>query len=225
MNTLVTSRIVLLAALAAVLATLYATGAFEWVADVDRVRASLESLGNWGPLLYVLAFAFLCPFFVPGIAFVIPGAVVFGYPELLLYSWIGAVGAGIVGFTFARTLGRSFVEKHMPPVLHRYDQRLADNGVRTVILVRLTLFLAPPGHWALGLSRVRLSEFLVGTAIGFIPGIALLTYTVAFLGSSLGPWLMAQPVWAWLALAAAILGVLLLVLRLGIRLATSAAAD
>ena len=63
----------------------------------------------------------------------------------------------------------------------------------TVILIRLTLFITPPAHWLLGLSKVRFIPFLIGTAIGFIPGMALLTYTVVFFGESMGDWIVDRP--------------------------------
>jgi phospholipase D1/2 len=81
----------------------------------------------------------------------------------------------------------------MPKRLRRYDERLATHGLQTVILIRATLFLAPPAHWLLGLSQVRFTQFLLGTAIGFLPGIALLTYLTVSLGESLGEWIEKRP--------------------------------
>ncbi len=197
-------RIALGVLLVGLVALLWATGFFAWVQDVEQVRAALDGLGPWAPVLYVLAFSLLEPLFVPAIVFIIPGAVIFPYWQLLLLSWLGAVGAGVVGFGYARTLGRGFVDRHLPPALRRYDDRLARNGLRTVIFVRLTLFLAPPAHWLLGLSRVDFKSFLVGTAIGFVPGIALLTYVVAFVGGSVLDGLGDQPRHVWVGVAAAL---------------------
>ncbi|MCP4003861.1 MAG: TVP38/TMEM64 family protein [bacterium] len=183
----------MLSGVAALIGVLYLFGLFELVRDPERARAALEGLGMWAPVLYVLSFAALEPFFVPALAFIIPGAVVFSFPTLFLLSWLASVGAGIVGFSFARFLGRDFVETRLPKGLHRYDRRLATKGLQTVILIRLTLFLAPPAHWLLGLSQVRFSSFVIGSALGFIPGIALLTYLVVFVGETLGDWIADRP--------------------------------
>ena len=164
----------------------------------------LLDLGIWAPILYVLGFSLLEPFFVPGIAFMIPGAFVWSFPELFALSWLGSIGAGVVGFGFARHLGREYVEQHLPDRFRKYDQKLANRGLRTVILVRLTLFLAPPAHWLLGLSRVDFGRFVLGTAIGFLPGIAALTYVVVFVGGTLGDWFGAQPREVWIAAGAAV---------------------
>ena len=192
-------KIAALGAVAGVLGALYASGFFELLQQPERVRAILEGLGPWAPVLFVAAFSLLEPFFIPGIAFMIPGSLIFSYPELFLLSWLGSIGAGVVGFSFARFVGRDFVEGRLPARMHSYDERLARNGLRTVILVRLTLFLAPPAHWLLGLSQVRFGAFVLGTAIGFLPGIALLSYLVVFVGESLGDWLAGRPAGFWLA--------------------------
>ncbi|MCH2173005.1 VTT domain-containing protein [Myxococcota bacterium] len=186
-------RVGLLLAITGLIAALYSTGLLELAGNPERARAILEGLGIWAPVLYVLAFSLLEPFFVPGLAFIIPGALVFPFPELFVLSWLGSIGAGIVGFGFARFMGRDFVDKRLPPRFRKYDQRLASHGLQTVILVRLTLFLTPPAHWLLGLSQVRFGTFVLGTVIGFIPGIAISTYLVAFMGESLAQWLQDRP--------------------------------
>jgi len=201
----------MLAVLAGVGGWLYQQGLFELIRQPEVARGALEGLGPWAPILYVLAFACLEPFFVPGVAFMIPGALFFPYPVLFLLSWLCSVGAGIVGFSFARFLARDFVESRIPERMRVYDERLATKGLQTVILVRLTMFLIPPGHWLLGLSQVRFTSFLAGTAIGFLPGIAALTYLTAVVGESLGDWIAAQPPAFFAALV--LVWVLLLQLR------------
>jgi uncharacterized membrane protein YdjX (TVP38/TMEM64 family) len=186
-------RVVLVAGIAAILGALYSSGFFDLISDADLARAALEELGIWAPILYVVAFAMLEPFFIPGLAFMIPGAVVFSFPELFVLSWLGSIGAGIVGFSFARFVGREFVENRLPDRLRRYDEQLATHGLRTVILVRVMLFLAPPAHWLLGLSQVRFAPFVLGTAIGFVPGIGLAAYLIVFVGESLGEWISSLP--------------------------------
>lgn len=181
------------AGIAGILGTLYFSGFFELLTDPDRAQAALERLGIWAPILYVVAFALLEPFFIPGLAFMIPGGFVFSFPELFVLSWLGSIGAGIVGFSFARFIGREFVESRLPDRLRTYDERLATRGLRTVIWVRMMLFLAPPAHWLLGLSKVRFAPFVLGTAIGFVPGIGLAAYLIVFVGESLGEWIRDLP--------------------------------
>ena len=148
------------------------------LADVDhqQVREWLRASGPWGPALFLICFALLEPLGVPGILFVVPASFVWPPWLAFLLSWLGAVSAGIVGFATARWLARDWVAERLPEGLRAWDERLEERGLWPVIVVRLLFFLAPPAHWVLGLSRVRPSVFLLGSAIGFVPGIAVLSF-------------------------------------------------
>jgi uncharacterized membrane protein YdjX (TVP38/TMEM64 family) len=186
-------------AVGGILAAGYGLGLFDLLQDTERATGLLRDLGGWGYALYVLAFALLEPFFIPGILFILPAALTWPAWLALTLSLIGSVGAGVVGFGFARFLARDWVSQRIPQRLHRWDARLEERGLQTVILVRLVLFLMPPAHWALGISRVRFAPFLLGTTIGFIPGVAALTY----LSRGIVDWLRDQPDGRWQAFAIA----------------------
>lgn len=190
MNTSRWLRVGLLLAVVSAVLLAWASGVGQYL-EVERFESLLRDLGIWGPVLYVLSFALLEPFGVLGIIFVVPGSLVWDWGTLFLLSWLGSVGAGIVGFSFARTIGREWVTQHLPERLHAYDERLASQGLRTVIFVRLVFFIMPPAHWALGLSRVSFGTFVLGTAIGFLPGMALFTYA----GKSVVDRISDQPPW------------------------------
>ena len=178
-------RVTLLVAVGLMLAAAQQLGLFDLLRDGERLTEALRSQGAWGYALYVLSFALLEPFFVPGVLFVIPAAMVWPLPLAFALSLLGSIGAGIVGFGFARFLAREWVSQRIPERLHRWDERLEHRGLQTVILVRLLLFLMPLAHWALGVSRVRFTPFVFGTAVGFVPGIAVLTY----LGEGIADWI------------------------------------
>jgi len=185
-------------------------GLFELTSQPERVRALLAESGVWGPLLFTLAFGLLEPFGVPGILFVVPATLAWPLGTAFALCWLGSVLAGIVGFGFARSIGRDWVTAHLPERLRAYDQRLAERGLQTVIVVRLLFFLAPPAHWALGLSRVRFAPFVLGSALGFLPGIAGLV----FFGKGALALLGEQPRAVWLAVAIAAGAVFVLVRQL-----------
>lgn len=165
--------LLLLALLVLSLVGAWAAGWFEGL-DRERVTELIHAAGPWGPVVFVAAFALLEPFGAPGVLFAVPASWVWPMPEAFALSWLGAVGAGCVGFFFARTIGRDWVEAHLPDRFRRFDERLATRGLVTVIVVRLVFFLAPPAHWVLGLSPVRVTPFVLGTFIGFAPGIFVL---------------------------------------------------
>jgi uncharacterized membrane protein YdjX (TVP38/TMEM64 family) len=177
----------------------WASGWFAQL-DSDSVEGWIRSAGPWGPVLYVALFVMLEPFGVPGIVFVLPGGLVWDWPTLFALTWCGAVGAGIVGFLFARTLGRDWVERRLSERARAYDAALAENGLRTVILIRLLFFIAPWAHWLLGLSRVGFRDFVIGTVIGLAPMMALFTW----LGGNSVEWISERPVLAIAGLVAVV---------------------
>ena len=84
----------------------------------------------------------------------------------------------------------------LPERLRGYDAKAALRPLVTVIAVRLLFFLFPPAHWVFGLSTVRFGPFVLGTAIGFAPGMLLLT----LVGKGVFEWMLAQPPWVSLVL-------------------------
>lgn len=153
---------------------LYTSGLWQqW--NPELAGAYLESLGLWGPALFVAAFALANGLGSPGFLFVLPAVAVWPTPVALGLVWLGAIGAGCVGFAFARTIGRDWVAAHLPNNLQHLDGRIAEKGVQTVVFVRLTLFLLSASHWALGLTAIRPRAFLVGSIVGFLPPVVLWT--------------------------------------------------
>ncbi len=155
----------------------------------DGVREIFEALGPWAPVLYVVSFALLEPFGAMGILFVGPGSLIWSWPELFVLSWLGAVGAGVVGFSFARWLGRDWVAARIPARLLAYEAQLERRPLLGVTLLRTFLFLWPPVHWMLGLSRVRFAPYLIGSAVGFVLPMAAFTW----LGKSIADEVLSQP--------------------------------
>jgi uncharacterized membrane protein YdjX (TVP38/TMEM64 family) len=192
-------RALLLVGLAALALGVWSLGLHQEV-ERERLREAVTAAGPWGPILFVALFSLLEAFGVPGLVFIAVAIVVWPPWQAFPLIWAGSVGAGCVGFVFARTLGRRWVAAHLPERFRRVDARLATSGLRYVIAVRVLFYLATPAHWLLGLSGVPLRTVLVGSAIGFLPGAAVW----AFAGGSLFEWISAQPPTAWVAAGAAV---------------------
>jgi uncharacterized membrane protein YdjX (TVP38/TMEM64 family) len=168
-------RIALLVGLLA-LALLALSGGLAERLEPSAIGSLLRDSGPWGPAVFVALFSLGNGLGLPGAVFLIPAVAVWPIAEAFLWVWLGAIGAGLVGYGFARTVGRDFVEARLPVRLRDLDARASQRAVRTVALIRLTLFLLAPAHWALGLSSIRLGPYLAGTALGFLPGAAFWTF-------------------------------------------------
>ena len=167
------------------------------------MRGLVEDAGWWGPVLLIALFGLEGLGVVPAFPFLLTAAAIWPPAEALAINMIGALWASLVGFTYARTLGREFIAERLPERMRRFERRIAERAIPTVIVIRLIFFLAPYAHWALGLSPVSLRAYLVGTAIGYVPWVVAFT----FFGGVLVEWASRQPVEFWIVVgAAAVLG-------------------
>jgi uncharacterized membrane protein YdjX (TVP38/TMEM64 family) len=138
------------------------------------MHALLAESGAWGPLIYVAAFAVFEALGVPGAVFEIPASLAWPAEVAVTLSVFGATLAGILSFGMARWFVGDFARRHLPARLRRFTAQAALNPLRTVLVVRLLFFTAAPAHWALGVSGVPLAPFVIGSLIGFVPGMVVL---------------------------------------------------
>jgi uncharacterized membrane protein YdjX (TVP38/TMEM64 family) len=199
------NRLIVLSMILAIVALGYFSGLFQYLAP-DRMRELLVGAGVWGPVVIVVLFTLLEPFGTPGALFMLASATLWPFWFALMVNGLGALGAGMFGFAFARYLGRDWVEARMSERLRRWDDRLSSSGIGIVILFRMVFFLNPASHWALGLSRVPLSTAILGTAIGYTPWVILWTY----FGAQILDWFEAQSVGMWIAVAVAVVAIVVL---------------
>lgn len=122
-------------------------------------------------------------------------AIVFGPMESVLYSLAGCLLSAALSYAIGRRLGRETVRKVAGGRLNRLSKRLAKRGVLTVVLVRLVP-VAPFSvvNMVAGASHIAFRDYLIGTAVGMIPGIVLVTL---FCDSLAG--VMREPQWQDLA--------------------------
>ncbi|RLE18739.1 MAG: TVP38/TMEM64 family protein, partial [Actinobacteria bacterium] len=138
-----------------------------------NVEHLLTDTGALGPMVFILAMWCTQPLGVPGFVYMVPAGIVWPLPLALAVSWIGNLGASYIAFSFARWFGRDWVRYRIPPRMHRYDDQLEQGGLRPVILIRLIFGQLPPADWLLGVTKVSQRNFIIGTAIGIIPGVVL----------------------------------------------------
>lgn len=191
-------RLLLLTLVVASAVFAWATGLHEKV-GMEMTRELVHGAGAWGPLLFIVLFG-LEGLGVPGVVFMVAAIAIWPPSLAFLYNFLGAQMAGLVGFGFARWVGREWVAERLPDKVRRYEARIEDRGLATVIVVRLVFFLAPPAHWLLGLSPVRFRDYLLGTAIGMLPWLVAVSYG----GSHALRWLADQPPTTWMMLTAAV---------------------
>lgn len=147
-------------------------------------QARVEGLGPWGPLAFVAGYALAVLAFVPGSLLTLAGGAVFGLAHGTVYVFVAALIGATLAFLVARHLARPWVERRIAadPRFAAIDRAIAAQGGRIVFLLRLSPLL-PFNllNYALGLTRVRLRDYVLASA-GMLPGTLLYVYSGSLAG-------------------------------------------
>ena len=115
---------------------------------------------------------------MPMTAFIGATIVVFGAFPGGAYALFGGLANAAVIYAIGRFAGRAAVERYGGDRVNRLSRELARRGVVAMALVR---FLPAPFsliNLLAGASQIRFSDFMLGTALGLVPVIALLALVV-----------------------------------------------
>jgi uncharacterized membrane protein YdjX (TVP38/TMEM64 family) len=155
-------------------------GVFELFADPARMKSALLDMGAAGYAAYLAVFAFLQPVGVPGIALTIGASYVWPKPIAFALSLVGSVLASTTGFLFARFVARDWIAANMPARFRGYDERIASRGFATAFFLRLVFMMNPFLHGLFGISKVRFRSYVLGSLLGYVPGLVLWVWASAW---------------------------------------------
>jgi uncharacterized membrane protein YdjX (TVP38/TMEM64 family) len=170
----------------------WASGLYEH-ATPERVAELVAGAGLFGPLAFVALFAAAETVQVPGLLFMFAASALWPPSVAIPTAYAGALAASLFVFFLSRRIVPAGARERLPEWLLRYEARLDTHGLQTVIGLRLVLFLLPAVHWLLGASRISFRDYLLGSAIGLLPGVVayvLLGREALAHWDALGPWLL-----------------------------------
>jgi uncharacterized membrane protein YdjX (TVP38/TMEM64 family) len=185
-------------------------GVFAAFSDPKGLAARLVALGAWGYLAFIVAYALLQPFGLPGTVFIVAAPLIWPWPVAFALSLAGTKAASVVGFSFARFIAREAVVKNIPARFLEYDEALARRAFVTVFTLRLIFWMPPLLHAFFGVSKVRFGTHFWGSLVGYL----IPLFLVSFFGQRLFDLARATPLWVWGALAGALVMVATTVLVL-----------
>ncbi|MDN5932720.1 MAG: VTT domain-containing protein [Pseudonocardia sp.] len=141
------------------------------IPPVEDVRAWVAAAGWAGPVVYAGLYAVLALTPAPATVLSIAAGVLFGLAGGLAVVMAGALLSAVGAFGLSRGLGRRAVERVDSDRLRRLDALLRRRGLLAVIGVRLVPLLPFNAlNYLCGLSAVRTRDYVVGTAVGILPG-------------------------------------------------------
>ncbi|MDB5863075.1 MAG: rane protein [Betaproteobacteria bacterium] len=147
----------------------------EWIAIDSLVRmAHALQDSPIAPLAVLAGYVVAGLLVVPVTALIIATGIVFGPLLGGVYALAGALLSAAVTYWIGAHLGRNAVRHLAGHGLNRITKRLARKGVFAIAVIRL-LPIAPYSvvNVVIGASHIRLRDFLLGTALGMAPGIAI----------------------------------------------------
>jgi uncharacterized membrane protein YdjX (TVP38/TMEM64 family) len=181
----------------------------ELLTDLER---SDLARGLLAPLITIGVFTLASVVLVPVTFLITATAFMFDPLPSILYSLSGSFVAGIVTFLLGRLLGQQMLNKLLGSRWNELTHRLAEEGFVAVAAARIL----PLGPFTIvnmvaGSTRIRFSDFAIGTLIGMLPG----TLAICLFADRIRS-IVRQPTWqaiVVLLLIAVGFGVLLMLVR------------
>lgn len=114
----------------------------------------------------------------PVTAMILATAIVFGPWYGFAYATTGALTSASVSYFLGWAIGKKFLRRFMGDRVRKVSRRLGDKGVVAVTALRI-IPTAPFTFINImaGASHIRFTDYLIGTVLGMVPGIAVLSIT------------------------------------------------
>ena len=145
--------------------------------DAAALEQWVQEAGLAGPLVFMAIYAIATVFFLPGSVLTLAGGALFGPVLGTFYNLTGATIGAVLAFLIARYLASDWVEQKTGGRLKQLKQGVEGEGWRFVAFVRLVpLFPFNLLNYALGLTRIRFTHYLIATYLFMLPGAIAYTY-------------------------------------------------
>jgi len=140
----------------------------------ESIVGKVDAYGPFAPLVFIFLYILATLFFLPGTPFSLAAGFLFGTAKGTVIVVIGATIGATGAFLFSHFLGEQFVERFLKDKfkkLYEYDKKIESAGLSVMLFLRLIpLFPFNGLNFAMGLTKMKWWQFVIGTFIGIIPG-------------------------------------------------------
>lgn len=159
--------------------------------------------GAWAPVVVLAAFVGGGLVVFPVVVLIAATAATFGPWLGFLYAAIGTMASALVTYGIGARIGKQTLRDLLGPKLESVRRRVAQKGVIAVALIRLVP-VAPftVVNLLAGASDITLTQYMLGTAMGMLPGI----FMMSILGHQLSEIILHPNALSLATLAGAVLG-------------------
>jgi uncharacterized membrane protein YdjX (TVP38/TMEM64 family) len=143
---------------------------------VTRLDVLLDRLGPFAMVVFALIYIVDALILGPAWLFALAAGLAFGLVKGGLLVWASATAAGAIGFLMARYLARHRIEKFVKKneKYEAVDRAIKRHGWKVVLLLRISPLLPyTVSNYIYGLTAVDFLHYLVATAIGLVPMVAV----------------------------------------------------
>lgn len=144
----------------------------------ENVRATVEHLRGvwWGPVAFILLYAFCCIFAIPATVFVVSAGFIWGWVLGGIYAWIGGILGAVAAYYVGRFIGGGILERFGR--LGRLVTKQVDHaGFSSMLVLRLVpIFPFAVLNYGAGVARVRFVDYLFSTILGLAPSNFVFAY-------------------------------------------------
>jgi uncharacterized membrane protein YdjX (TVP38/TMEM64 family) len=146
---------------------------FESAAMAQR----LADLGGWAPLAFIGLYVLATILFLPGSLLGLAGGALFGPFWGTVYTLLGAMVGATLAFAAARYIAADWVAARVGGRLKQLVEGAEAEGWRFVAFVRLVpIFPFNLLNYALGLTRIRILDYVLASFVCMIPGTLAYSY-------------------------------------------------
>jgi len=192
--------------------------AWRWRSLFDPLALTALIGGNrLAPLTFLAVHIAGSLFFVPRTLLALGAGLVFGMWLGILWAAFGSLAGAVAGFLAARYIGSGFVDRGElaklagPARLAALLKRAEHSGWRMVVVLRLVPVIPHSlTNYALGLTKIRLGAYAIGSLLGQLP----LTIAYADFGAAGGQALLGAAGWRQAVLWPSLIGLAALALSL-----------
>ncbi len=145
--------------------------------DAHSFGAVLAGAGAWGPLVFMATYAAATVALLPGTVMTLLGGALFGPLAGTFYNLTAATLGATGAFLVSRYLAADWVRARLGVRAEQLIRGVEREDWRFVALVRLVP-LVPFNllNYALGLTRVRVSRYMLASYLAMLPGTFAYTY-------------------------------------------------
>lgn len=140
-----------------------------------ELQSVLDGLGPFAIPAFIALYVAACLLPLgPSALLTIVGGALLGFWVALAAVLAGAILGSVVGFSISRVLGQDAVQGITSARVHALDARVSEHAFGAVLLARLVpLVPFTTANYALGLTSVPLTSYVLATAVGILPGTAV----------------------------------------------------